>query len=642
MKEQKLQEKRKIYFVSLGTSLGLILLFGLIFFFASDDRSNFLNRYSLSDRVNVSDSDLFSYYFRIANQAYLEGKLEQASKNLSKIAVKKLSPHQEYMYRLLSSCVFRDRQLFYKSLEEIEYAIKIRPTAFAFFLKAKILQDLDKESQMITALTKASEIDPSFRAAYEKLGDFFFSKGDLTKARDYYKQAEQSSIPLASINIKMALIDFYYGLYENSISRLEGLGGVEKNRYLPFIYFLIGMNQYSLKNFEEYDKSLERAVGSSATDERVAYLYYWAKLSNERNDFQKAISLFKQALIIAGDDHPFSANLLMDLSHVSFRQGEYAQAIKYIQKIYDKNPKLLNDTFYYQMGVSYYKLGEYNNAQRFLKWVVDNSNDDDLLKSSTYLLAQSYYKDNDLSKARSTLASFSESWGRTPLIIYAMMELEIVENQDSFLELYKRYIDDDGGEKKYDLLLAKYFVEIGDFSSAIGIYSDYIRKKPSAKNFFLIADLYRRIKEYDLSVYYYDRALLETGSSEERAKILNNKANVLIQEGRVDEASKILLSLASSDRSPVIYWYNLALLALSRNEGTKYSEMIQKSYLYLNGNEDKKLQASIHLHYALIKARLYNFKLARRLINKAYSLDPDNEKISFYYHKGFKDYISHF
>lgn len=228
MKEQKLQEKRKIYFVSLGTSLGLILLFGLIFFFASDDRSNFLNRYSLSDRVNVSDSDLFSYYFRIANQAYLEGKLEQASKNLSKIAVKKLSPHQEYMYRLLSSCVFRDRQLFYKSLEEIEYAIKIRPTAFAFFLKAKILQDLDKESQMITALTKASEIDPSFRAAYEKLGDFFFSKGDLTKARDYYKQAEQSSIPLASINIKMALIDFYYGLYENSISRLEGLGGCRK------------------------------------------------------------------------------------------------------------------------------------------------------------------------------------------------------------------------------------------------------------------------------------------------------------------------------------------------------------------------------------------------------------------------------
>ena len=408
-KEQKLQKKRKIYFVSLGASFGLLLLFGLIFFFTSDDRRNFLNRYSLSDRVDIADSDLFSYYFRIANQAYLEGKLEEASKNLSKIIVKKLSPHQEYMFHLLNSCVFRDRQLFYKSLEEIDEAIKIRPTAFAFFLKAKILQDLDKETEMIAALTKAAEVDPSFRASHEKLGDFFFAKGDLTKAKDYYQQAEQNSIPLASINIKMSLIDFYYGLYENSINRLEGLGGVEKNRYLPFIYFLIGMNQYSLKNFEEYDKSLERAVGSSTTDERVAYLYYWAKLSNQRNDFQKAISLFKQAFIIAGEDHPFSVNLLMDLSRVSFKQGQYREAIKYTQMIYDKNPKLLGDNFYYQMGVSYYKMGEYPNAQRFLKWVVDNSSNDELLKSSTYLLAQSYYKDNDLQKARSTLSSFSES-----------------------------------------------------------------------------------------------------------------------------------------------------------------------------------------------------------------------------------------
>ena len=222
------------------------------------------------------------------------------------------------------------------------------------------------------------------------------------------------------------------------------------------------------------------------------------------------------------------------------------------------------------------------------------------------------------------------------------MELEIVENQDSFLELYKRYVDGGDSEKKYDLLLAKYFVEIGDYSSAIGIYSDYVKKKPSAKNFFLIADLYRRIKEYDLSIYYYDQALTETASSEERAKILNNKANVLIQENRTEEASEILLSLATTDRSPVIYWYNLALLALSKNDKKKYGEMIQKSYLYLSGNEDKKLQASIHLHYALIKARLYNFKLARRLINRAYELDPDNEKISFYYNKGFKDYISYF
>lgn len=640
MKKNQTFDKKKVYFICLGASLGLIFFFSLVFFLGREwsSREDFGERHNLDEKNSDLDNDYFLYYFRIANQAYLENRLEEVFESVSKIEEEKLSPYQSYQLYMLKSCVLMEKSLYERALKNVDLALSFHSTAFALFLKASILEYLGKQDAMMDTLRESIKINSSFRMSYEKLGDYFFQEKDFSQASNYYQKVDKAGLPLASVRIKLALVDFNKGLYKKSIKRLNSLGSIEKGHYLSFVYFLLGMNYFFIDEQKKFDENFKKAVKSAPSAKKVFYFYYWAKLNTMQKSFKRSVSLLQSALAISDSNHSLFFNVLKDLAYVSFHLGRYEEGLEHLQKIRDKAPDLLNDTLRYHLAVFYYKNKQYENAEKDFKFVLKQSASEELLQSSMYLLAQIYYQQKKYDESKKMLQDFSRSWGSSPLIVYGLMKLEIAENNHSFLELYKQYTKENK-EKKYDLLLAKYFVDIKEYSSAIAIYSDHIKENPSFKNFILLADLYQHIKESDLSLYYYDRAWEKASSDSEKEKILNNKSRVLIQEGRIDEAKNILISLAKTAKTPVIYWYNLALLFLSKNDKNNYKKMIHKAYLSITGKEENKIRALIHFHYALIKARSYQFKQARALIEKAYTLDSTNEKIAYYQKKGFKDFF---
>ena len=287
-------------------------------------------------------------------------------------------------------------------------------------------------------------------------------------------------------------------------------------------------------------------------------------------------------------------------------------------------------------AVANQEVGKGDVAANIFGELLKNSKNDDILRSSTYLLSQIHSKNRELSKAKNLLNEFSKRWGATPLVVYGMLELEMFDNQKVFLDLYRRFVEGQNDER-YNLLLAKYLVERQDYGSAISIYIDYVRENPSPEILFVVADLYQHINEYDLSKYYYTRAESGAPAREQKSKIAINKALLLLKQGDFSNAKSILENIENFSDFQVASWYNQSLIAKIENDQKKYKSLLQKAYLYADEVDDNKLKAKIYLQYALENARIYNFVQANRLVKAASAFDPENEKIAFFSKNGFRN-----
>ncbi len=85
-------------------------------------------------------------------------------------------------------------------------------------------------------------------------------------------------------------------------------------------------------------------------------------------------------------------------------KGRFAEARAMFQQVFDADPSGdLADNALFWIGETYYAGGEYNDAIRYFKRVVDEYGDQNKAPDAMYMLALSYEKTSDLALARTTL-----------------------------------------------------------------------------------------------------------------------------------------------------------------------------------------------------------------------------------------------
>ena len=346
---KKKARRELIWMASIGCVSALMLL--LIFFFVSKEdkiyvanqtdvktpKLSFKKKNSIlepeKEEVPVDKSDLFVYFFRKANQSYIELNYDEALTFLEKPTSVELSDEQKYLSNTLISAIYLANDTPELAVNSLAKAREHRNTPFlSFFSGVVALENGDKDLSH-KFFNSALSQDSSYRPALEILGDHAMVDRDFNQAVNYYRKAERETYSVPATKIKLSLLDFYQNKFEESVSTISEIRGVERNRHLSFIYFLEAMNNFQLGKFDESFANFEKAVGSASTKNRVFYLYYWGRVAMLRGDWLKAWSVINQALLIADPKNPYYVASLLELSYVSFRIKKYQKTIEYIQKL---------------------------------------------------------------------------------------------------------------------------------------------------------------------------------------------------------------------------------------------------------------------------------------------------------------------
>lgn len=319
----------------------------------------------------------------------------------------------------------------------------------------------------ISCFTKASELDPDNPAYTFHLAKGYFLKEDFKKAEPLFKELN-SADPLR----------WLYGLYLTNIYMSEKkfqdaieilLKFSEKNpencNFLDRIALAYLKDGDFLNAIGYYNMSLSLNQKNPQAVSNLAFLY------TSIGDSEKALSILDRAISADSTDTDLSA-----------RRGQiyYSRdSVKYYKlglRDYLRVLKLGDSSFYYlkMAGYGYYRLGEFNNAIKYLKYAYKVDTAD---YNTNLLLGKSYQE----------IKIFSNS------IYYSKKAIEILDDYQ------KEY------EKSYNIM-AKSLENRGLYKQAANGYLQSLGSRFDPDIVLLVANIYdEKLKDRENAIINYQK-----------------------------------------------------------------------------------------------------------------------------------------
>jgi len=236
--------------------------------------------------------------------------------------------------------------------------------------------------------------------AYIDVADYYFDNGKYKLASKWYERVDQSTLSRKQknrYNFNTGYTLVQSKKYDEAKPYLNRVS--DDPEYGSQAKYYLGYIAYEGDEYQEASDLFDEAGESPEVDEKLSY--YQADLNYKLGNFDKAILLAKEQLSKS------SAKEKSELSRIIgqslFNQGEYGQALPYLQE-YKGVRGRLNNNDYYQLGYAYYKQGAFDKAIETFNKIVDGENK--TAQNAYYHLAQSYIK---LNKSEDALNAFKKA-----------------------------------------------------------------------------------------------------------------------------------------------------------------------------------------------------------------------------------------
>ncbi|KUF42802.1 tetratricopeptide repeat protein [Myroides marinus] len=239
--------------------------------------------------------------------------------------------------------------------------------------------------------------------AYVEVTDYYFSKGDFSKALKYAVKVKENAI-----SSEKRLDRFYF---EKGYSYFYTKNKKEAERYLKKVNtsgewgeqatYYLGYIAYDSDKFDEAKKLFDKVETKSTYQEKMGY--YQADMSFKTGNFQKAIDQGTAQMSKATAQEKSELSKIVGESYFNLKQ--YDKALPYLLAYQGKNGKWSNTDFY-QLGYAYYKSKDYNKAiEQFNKII---SGDNGIAQNAYYHLGESYLQTHKKTQALNAFKNASE------------------------------------------------------------------------------------------------------------------------------------------------------------------------------------------------------------------------------------------
>ncbi|MBC7745954.1 MAG: tetratricopeptide repeat protein [Flavobacterium sp.] len=361
------------------------------------------------------------------------------------------------------------------------------------------LGNQDAEKQFLSFINRYP-VNPFTRMAYYQVGRSYFSQKNYSKAIEWFKKIDQNALKSNESNEFRFKLAYSYFETKNFTDAEPLFGRLkdENTQYKePSIYYYAYINYLSadyktalveferLKNYKAYQNS---------------YPYYISALYFLDQRYDEVISYTIPALNSIEPQYKIEMFRIVGASY--FAKSDYKNAgVYYKQFQQSDNGKTQNNQDSYQIGYTYYKLGDYQKAIAELEKL---DTPDQYFQSGMIALGESFLKTNNKQSARSAFFKaskliFDKALQEEGLFNYAKLSYELEFHQvaldaaQEFLKTYPKSKRVDEGKT----LLGEILLTTKNYKDAIDILESIPNKNENAKAAYQKVTYYRGLEFYN-------------------------------------------------------------------------------------------------------------------------------------------------
>ena len=357
--------------------------------------------------------------------------------------------------------------------------------------------------------------------AFLNVGNYYFANKKASHALKWYSKVNRNV--LSTENKKE--LDFKMGYAMLTTGNLK----LAKNKFFPLINdarygndsrYYYGFIAYKQADYATAEIHLTEIAKQASYKNEVTY--YLLDISFKDGKFEKSIEIGKKLLKDKKQKERSDISKIVGESY--FNLKKYKEALPYLQAYKGKRGKW-NNTDYYQLGYTYYKQNDFENAVKNFNKIIGDTNS--VSQNAYYHLAECYLYLEKKPEALNAFKSASE------------MNFDLKIKEDAFLNYAKLSYEQGNPYKSVaevlqDFLTAypksKFYQEINQLVVTSYLYQqdykgalDYLAKKKSSENRELTKDVsyYRGVQLFNLKKLQeaYPYFISATSSSDSKIKV---------------------------------------------------------------------------------------------------------------------------
>ncbi|RLB70693.1 MAG: hypothetical protein DRH03_06795 [Deltaproteobacteria bacterium] len=425
----------------------------------SGDKKRAVKQYEDLIAENPDNSEVLFYLVALyVETAEYEKALELLKDYRQKHPDDVLAPfYQGKIYAELK--LYNDAERYFKE------ALQLEPEMPDAWLSLGLIYEFtERREEAVAAYKKLLEIDDGDRQALERLGQLLVGDGDLDAALEIFKRLRKQGDVPASINVKIALIYFQQGSYQEAAEILEELHAEypQKQRitfYLASSLEALARQDEALKLFLSipagddlyYDARVHAAFVYEGRKEfklceevlneliakypeKIGLYRMLASLHQKQGDDQGALDILNKALVQYPDDY----KLRFALGVVYNDLGQASESVVVMQGLLKENPD--DATVLNFIGYTYVEQGvQLDDAEQLLDRALEIKPDSGYILDSIGWL---YFARKDYDKALEYLLKAREKIDDDPVLFEHLGDIFLkLERDDEALKSYRRSLD---------------------------------------------------------------------------------------------------------------------------------------------------------------------------------------------------------
>ena len=567
------------------------------------------------------NSHKVSAYFNLAKFQFRKRKWEDVIDYLAKLEPLDLNPGERDEYYFKKGYSYFQIDEFGKAAKNF-YEIKDTDNPYVSASRYYYAHISYQEGKYQTASEnfKKIEQDRQFGTLVPYyLTQIYYLQGKFEDLLAYAPAVLDSAPPKREDEIRKLIGDAYYetGQFDKALPNLEKYLGRKQGTNTE--YYQLGYSYYKTQNYEQAIQALQKSIGENDTISQSAY-YMIGEANVKGNNKKSAKTAFRNAYKLAIDDeitedalfnyakiayelsyHPYDDAIVAFEEYINnypnspkindayeylvgvyYTTKNYAKALKSIDRIKKQDIKLLKakQRLAYYRGVELFQTKNYIEAIEKFQISLENNFDPTLKATSTYWMAESFFRVGDYDNADNYYSDFLGSTGALDLDLY---------NNGYYNVAYTHY---ERKSYKTAIFWFKEFIENVDIKKK-GLMNDANLR---------IGDSYFIQSDYRNAIKFYDEAANTSLINEDYALFQAAVSYGVL--GDYKKKSKKLITLLKDQKESI--YFDDALFELGKtelilghqNEALSYYNQLLNDYPNSNYFSEAQLKKGL-IHYNL-------------------------------------------
>jgi len=588
----------------------------------------------LKDLKEENVKPLAQFYRTIALKR--QGKVDEAKKELSNLAIQATYPYPGYVLLELGQIQYEEKD-FASAARTLERAYREASDAVIqiriYLILGATYLELRRWESAIEVYKLAEQIAIKSSSIYVTQKEHYLAEAKLKMGIAYiqnFKNAEAIT-PLQAFLAEHKkdkrsdealfwLAEAFYrtDLLNNAITNYKSL--IEKypstERKEEALYGL-GWANFRMRNFKEassyFDRLIKEFPNTKYASEVLARKgdgYYVIK------DYNNAVEAYRQAVKLdpSSEEGQYCS---YQLSHALFRLNRYDEAVSALLAFIQKNPRSTYSPYsLYLIGWIRFQQKRYAEAIDNFRYLIQGYQNSDLIVRAHYAVGDSYYNMGNFESALAAYNIIVEQYPSSPIAPEALKSIQFclmsLGREEEAIQIADKYVETNPSSPfapEFKFKKAEMFYTGKRFQDAITEYEDFIKKYPNDEKkpeaLFWMAKSYANMNEIDLADGVFQRILKEFPESDyapvsllERGLLQKQNLNI---EG-ADSLFKVLQKLYPTNPNSAQAGFELAATRYSLGDTLEAVRLFQET-----ANNFEDVEYGLQCRYKL--AMFYRYKI---------------------------------